>query len=367
MPGRVLPPDFVVLASKSYCYIGWFEFHKDAGGSQRTGMTFLVTGATGFIGSAVVRSLRKRDASIRVLARKSSDHRNLDGLDVELVEGDLMDRPSLDAALRGCEGLFHVAADYRLWARNPGAVIDTNVIGTRNVMKAAGEAGVSRIVYTSTVATLGLHSDGHPTDENTSARAEELIGPYKRSKFQAEEDVRKLVTEDGLAVVIVNPSTPVGPRDIKPTPTGRMIVEAASGQMPAYVDTGLNLVHVDDVADGHLAAFDKGEVGERYILGGENWSLQKILSEIANIVGRPPPRFKIAPGLVLPLAYLAQGWTRVMGGEEPLVTVDGVRMARKRMFFTCEKAKSALGYQPRPVINALVDAVDWFRAEGYLR
>lgn len=329
-------------------------------------MTFLVTGATGFIGSAVVRSLQRSGASIRVLARKSSNRRNLDGLDIELFEGDLMDRTSLDAALVGCEGLFHVAADYRLWARHPETVADTNVIGTRNIMMAAGEAGVPRIVYTSTVATLGLHADDQPTDENTSAQAEELIGAYKRSKFQAEEDVRKLVAEDGLAAVIVNPSTPVGPRDIKPTPTGRMIVKAASGKMPAYVDTGLNLVHVDDVADGHLAAFDKGRVGERYILGGENWSLQRILCEIANIVGRTPPKFRISPGLVLPLAYLAQGWTRISGGEEPFVTVDGVRMARKRMFFDCEKAKKNLGYRPRPVIDALVDAVNWFRAEGYL-
>jgi dihydroflavonol-4-reductase len=224
---------------------------------------------------------------------------------------------------------------------------------------------VTRIVYTSSVATLGINRDGSPADEATPVALADMIGHYKRSKFLAEEEVRRLVAERGLPAVVVNPSMPVGPRDIKPTPTGRMIVEAAAGRMPAYVDTGLNLVHVDDVAAGHLLAFDKGTVGERYVLGGENMTLKDILQDIADITGRKAPRLRIPHDLILPVAYGAEAWTRLTGGGEPFVTVDGLRMARKKMFFSWDKAGHALGYRPRLAREALVDAVQWFRRNGY--
>ena len=240
-------------------------------------MTSLVTGATGFVGSAVVRALLDAGEVPRVLVRPESDRRNLAGLGVDLAEGDLRDAASLARACRGCQALFHVAADYRLWVPRPEEIYAANVDGTRALMQAAGAAGVARIVYTSSVATLGLTRDGSPADEATPAALADMIGHYKRSKFLAEEVVRGMVTEAGLPAVIVNPSTPIGPRDIKPTPTGRMIVEAARGRIPAFVDTGLNVVHVADVAAGHLLAFERGRIGERYILGGENLALAEIL------------------------------------------------------------------------------------------
>ncbi|PPR66040.1 MAG: dTDP-glucose 4,6-dehydratase, partial [Alphaproteobacteria bacterium MarineAlpha3_Bin1] len=243
-----------------------------------------MTGATGFVGSAILRKLVSRGLEVRALVRPSSDRRNLDGLDVEVVEGDLHEPDSLKPALRGCAGLFHVAADYRLWAPKPEPMFKANVDGTRSLMLAAGECGVERIVYTSSVAVLGTVPGEGAADEDTPVQFTDMIGPYKQSKFLAEAEVRELVKSQGLPVVIVNPSMPIGPRDIKPTPTGRMIVEAASGRMPAYVDTGLNVVHVDDVAEGHLLAFDKGDVGKRYILGGENMSLKKILGVLAEII-----------------------------------------------------------------------------------
>jgi dihydroflavonol-4-reductase len=322
-------------------------------------MTALVTGATGFVGSAVARTLLAQGEPVRVLVRPTSDRRNLDGLDVQVYIGDLRDRRSLDHALRGCESLFHVAADYRLWAPKPEAMYATNVDGTRALMLAAADAGLRRIVYTSSVATLGLHPDGTPADEATPVTIDAMIGPYKRSKYLAEEEVRRLVAE-GLPAVIVNPSTPVGPRDIKPTPTGRLIRDAVAGQMPAYVDTGLNIVHVDDVAHGHLLALRHGRIGERYILGGENLTLREILQEIAHLSGRRPPRLRLPHGVVLPIAYLAEAWARLTGNE-PLATVDGVRLARKRMFFTSAKAEAELGYRPRPARAALADAVAGFR------
>ncbi|MBM3572625.1 MAG: NAD-dependent epimerase/dehydratase family protein, partial [Alphaproteobacteria bacterium] len=233
----------------------------------------LVTGATGFVGSAVARALLAAGHRVRALARPGSDRGNLDGLAIELYEGRLEDRESLERAVAGATALFHVAADYRLWVPDPDAMLATNVAGTRALMEVAQAAGVRRIVYTSSVAALGLHADGRPADETTPSSLADMVGPYKRSKFLAEEAVRALVRERGLPAVIVNPSTPIGPRDIKPTPTGRVVLEAARGNMPAYVDTGLNLVHVDDVAAGHLLAFDHGRVGERYILGGENVTL----------------------------------------------------------------------------------------------
>jgi len=326
---------------------------------------FLVTGATGFVGSAVVRRLLARGAQVRVLSRPDSDRANIAGLDVEVVEGDLLAPETLAAPVKGCEGVFHVAADYRLWTRDPDAMFRANVEGSRAIVRAAAEAGVGRIVYTSSVAVLG-NVPGGVADEETPVGFEDMIGPYKQSKYRAEEAVRQVIAETGAPVVIVNPSTPIGPRDIKPTPTGRMIVEAASGKMPAYVDTGLNVVHVDDVADGHLLAFDRGEIGERYVLGGENMALAAILAEICTYVGRKPPTVRIPHDLIMPVAYLAEAWTRMTGGAEPFVTVDGVRMAKKHMFFSAEKAKSALGYAPRPAAEALHDAVDWFRDNGYL-
>jgi len=329
-------------------------------------MKALVTGATGFVGSAVVRALLGAGHAVRALARPTGDRRNLEGLAVDVAVGDLTDAASLGPACAGCDALFHVAADYRLWTRDPQAMMASNVDGTRNVLRAAMDAGVSRVVYTSSVATLGTLPDGRPADERTPSTLDDMIGPYKRSKFLAEEAVRAMVDAEGAPVVIVNPSAPIGPRDIKPTPTGRMIVEAAAGRMPAYVDTGLNVVHVDDVAAGHLAAFERGRAGERYILGGENLTLRRILEEIARMSGRRPPLLRVPHGLILPIALAAETWTRWTGGDEPFATVDGVRMARKKMFFRCDKAMRELGYAPRPAVEALSDAIGWFRANGYL-
>ena len=325
-----------------------------------------ITGATGFVGSAVLRKLIERGHEVRALVRPASDRRNLDGLSVEVVEGDLTEPATLGDAVKGCRGLFHVAADYRLWAPDPAPMFKANVEGTRAIMLAAAEAGVERIVYTSSVATLGLLPGDQASDEETPVGFEDMIGPYKQSKFLAEAEVRELADSEGLAVVIVNPSTPIGPRDIKPTPSGRMIVEAASGKMPAYVDTGLNVVHVDDVAEGHLLAFDKGKPGERYILGGENLSLKEILAAIADITGGKAPGLRIPHNLIMPVAVVAEAWTRLTGGGDPFVTVDGLRMAKKKMYYSHQKAARALGYAPRPATKALRDAVQWFRENGYL-
>ena len=323
-------------------------------------MTTLVTGASGFVGSAVVRHLLDEGMRVRILVRPTSDRKNVEGLNVEICEGDLRDSASLEAALKGCHALFHVAADYRLWTPRPRDLYLSNVEGTRNIMRAAGEAGVERIVYTSSVATLGLNKDGTPADENTRVHLRDMIGHYKRSKFLAEEVVREMVNTDRLPVVIVNPSTPIGPRDIKPTPTGRVIRDAARGRIPAYVDTGLNIVHVDDVAAGHLLAFRRGRIGERYILGGENLRLKEILTRIAALTGRKPPRIQLNQDLLMPFAYLAQGIARLTGGWEPQLTVDGLKMSRKLMFFSSRKAETELGYHARPAQEALRDAVQWF-------
>lgn len=325
----------------------------------------LVTGATGFVGSAIVRLLLARGEGVRALARPESDRSNLAGLDVETAEGDLLDPASLEQAVKGCAGLYHVAADYRLWTRHPEQMMAANIEGSRVILRAAAASGVRRIVYTSSVATLGIVKGGDG-DEDTPVSIDNMIGVYKRSKYWAEEAVRELIVEEGVPAVIVNPSTPIGPRDIKPTPTGRMIVEAASGRMPAFVDTGLNIVHVDDVAAGHLLAYDKGAIGERYVLGGENMELSEILAEIARITNRKAPTLKIPHNLILPLGYIAETWTRLSGGTEPFVTVDGVKMARKKMFFSSAKAKRDLGYTSRPATEALADAVQWFRDSGYL-
>lgn len=325
----------------------------------------LVTGASGFVGSAVVRCLLDAGHSVRVLVRPTSDRRNVDKLPVEVAVGDLADPSTLAPALKGCAALFHVAADYRLWTPNPSELYTTNVDGTVALMGAALATGVERIVYTSSVATLGIRPDRQPSDEETAVSLGDMIGDYKRSKFLAEEAVKRLVEQEGLPAVIVNPSTPVGPRDVKPTPTGRMILDATCGRMPAYVDTGLNIVHVDDVAKGHLLAFERGAAGQRYVLGGENLTLREILGRIAAITGWPAPRIRLPHGVVLPIAYVSQAWARLTGGGEPRATVDGVRMSRKYMFFSSDKAKRDLGYSPRPADEALREAVRWFREGGY--
>jgi dihydroflavonol-4-reductase len=324
----------------------------------------LVTGATGFVGSAVARALLGAGHEVRVLARPDSDRRNLAGLSIEIAEGSLEDAASLRGAVGGCRYLFHAAADYRLWVADPTPMFRTNVEGTRALMLAALDAGVERVVYTSSVATLGLVPGG-VADEQTPSKIEDMVGPYKRSKFQAEDVVRDLIKRQGLPTVIVNPSAPVGPCDRKPTPTGRLILEAACGHMPGYVDTGLNIVHVDDVAAGHLAAAELGTVGERYILGGENLPLAAILAEVASAAGSRPPRVRIPYAVAYSVAIGAELLSRLRD-KEPFITLDGVRMARKKMYFTSAKASRVLGYTPRPARNAIADAVGWFSANGYL-
>ncbi len=328
-------------------------------------MTTLVTGASGFVGSAIVRRLLQAGHKVRVLLRERSPRNNITGLPVDMVVGDLTDSASLARAVSGCSSLFHAAADYRLWTRNPDEMYQINVDGTRNIMLAAAKAGVSRIVYTSSVATLGLHADGTPADETTPSKLDDMIGHYKRSKFMAENLVRKLVSEQGLPAVIVNPAGPVGPRDIKPTPTGQMVLDTMRGRMPGYIDTGLNIVHVDDVAEGHLLAFEKGKFGDRYILGGENLPLREILSHVAALAGRKPPRICMPYYGVLPLAWLSEVVATITGASGPLIAVDGVRMTRKHMYFSSDKAQRELDYHPRSAQEALADAVTWFKTHGY--
>jgi dihydroflavonol-4-reductase len=326
--------------------------------------TILVTGASGFLGSAIAAALRARGHAVRVLARPSSPRTNLNAADV-VCEGDLRDRASLAAALKGARYLFHAAADYRLWARNPEEIQRSNVEGTRLIMEEALSAGVERIVYTSSVATLKLTDGALSTEDNPLADGEG-IGAYKRSKVAAERLVEAMIKRDGLPAVIVNPSTPIGPRDVRPTPTGRIIVEAASGRMPAFVDTGLNLAHVDDVAAGHIAALERGKIGERYILGGENVLLGDMLADIARLVGRRPPIVKLPRKMLYPLAYGAE-LVATLRGVEPFITSDGLRMARHHMFFDDSKARRELGYVSRPYLEGLADAIAWFRAHGHLK
>ena len=328
-------------------------------------MKTLITGASGFVGSAVLRVLLKKGFQIRSLLRSSSNSENLSGLNVEIVHGDLRDPASLDNALKGCDSLFHVAADYRLWAKNTNEIYQSNVDGTINIMRAAQRQKISKIVYTSSVATLGINRDETPADENTPVTFSDMIGDYKKSKFLAEEKVKKMIQEDSLPATIVNPSAPIGPRDIKPTPTGRMICQAASGKVPAFVDTGLNIVHVDDVAEGHWKAFEKGQIGERYILGGENQTLKQILFSIAEIVEKRPPLFSIPHNLLLPFAYLSEMFARLFNKEDIMLTVDSLRMSKKKMFFSTEKAKNLLDYQPREAIKGIKDAIDWFKENRY--
>lgn len=328
------------------------------------GDTTLLTGATGFVGSAVARTLAARGHRLRLLVRAGSDRRNLAGVAAELATGDLRDAASLAAAAAGCRHVVHVAADYRIWVPDPAAMIAANVAGTVALMEAALAAGVERVVYCSSVAALGLDAGGGEATEDTPVHPEAIVGAYKRSKYAAEQEVLRLVRERGLPAVIVNPAAPVGPRDIKPTPTGRMIVDAAGGRIPAYLDTGLNVVHVEDVAEGHALALEKGRVGERYILGSENLLLRDLLALVAAEAGRRPPRIALPVAAVWPVALVCEALGHL--GVEPMVTRDHLRMARKKMFFSSAKAIAELGYAPRPARDAVRDAIAWLRETGRL-
>jgi dihydroflavonol-4-reductase len=325
-----------------------------------------VTGASGFVGSAVARRLLEEGFAVRALVRRTSNRANIEGIDLEVVEGDIRDAALLENAMRGARYAFHVAADYRLWAPDPREIITTNTIGTRAVMVAALKAGVERVVYTSSVATLRVNEEGTPSNETMPLDEAHAIGAYKKSKVLAERLVERMIADDGLPAVIVNPSTPIGPRDVRPTPTGRIVVEAASGRMPAYVETGLNLVHVDDVAAGHFAALKRGRIGERYILGGEDMTLGQMLAEIAHLAGRKAPTIKLPRALIYPIAYGAETTARFTG-REPFATVDGLRMAKYKMFFSSAKAERELSYRARPAREALGEAFRWFRDAGYLK
>jgi dihydroflavonol-4-reductase len=321
----------------------------------------LVTGVSGFVGSAVAQALAAQGQTVRGLVRTTSSQANLTDFPGALIEGDTRDPAAMARAMASVKHLFHVAADYRIWAPDPEEIVRNNLSSTQTIMEAARSAGVERIVYTSSVATLRPDPDG-PADETRPAAPHEAAGAYKRSKVVAERLVEAMIAE-GLPAVIVNPSTPIGPRDARPTPTGRIIVEAANGRMPAFLDSGLNLVHVDDVAAGHLAAMDRGRIGERYILGGQDVALGTMLAAIAERVGRKPPTITIPRRPLFPLAYANEALARITG-KEPFLTVDSLRMAKHHMFFTSAKAEAELGYGARPWQEAVDDAIAWFRAAG---
>ena len=327
-------------------------------------MKTLVTGGTGFIGANVVRALMKRGVEVRALVRPRSDTRNLDSLEVELVAGDLRDRGSLEAALEGCATVYHVAAMYALWARNPREIYDSNVTGTINILEAAGQAGVQKIVYTSSVATIGLPKDGTPGTEEVPLPPEDMVSDYKRSKYLAEQEVLKYA-QRGLPVVIVNPSFPVGAWDVKPTPSGQIIVNFLRGKIPAYVDTGLNVVDVEDVAIGHIMAAEKGRIGERYILGHTNLTLPELFQLLAEVSGRSAPRIRVPYGVAYLSACVSELVARTITHKPPFVTLAGVKLSRKRMFFDASKAVRELGLPQTPAIEALRKAVQWFRTHGY--
>ena len=327
-------------------------------------MLAFVTGATGFLGSHVARVLSESGADLRLLVRPSSDLRNIEGLRSDLVVGDLREPETFAKALAGCDALFHVAADYRIWVRDPNEMYRSNVDGTRFLLSAAQKCGVRRIVYTSSVATMGFRADGSPADEESPVSLNDMIGPYKRSKFMAEQ-VAMDAAKSGVDVVVVNPTTPVGERDIKPTPTGRIVVDFLKKKFPAYVDTGLNLVDATECARGHVAALENGKRGERYILGGENLTLKQILDRLASITGLPSPTLKVPHFVALGAAVVDELWTGRIRGQEPRATVDAVRMGRKKMFVTSAKAEREIGWKTLPVEAALRRASDWFRANGY--
>jgi len=326
-------------------------------------MKALVTGATGFLGNHVARLLAERGHTVRVLVRSQSEIARLEGLPLEQVAGDLRDEDSLARAAEGVETVYHVAADYRLWARNPGEIYESNVTGTRNLLRAARQAGVARFVYTSTVATVAVPHAGALPDERTVTSINQMIGHYKRSKWLAEQE-SLAAARDGMPVVVVNPTTPVGPGDAKPTPTGRTVVDFLNGRMPAYVEAGLNWVPVEDVAAGHLLAAERGLVGERYILGGENLSLKQVFDMLAVVSDRPAPRVRLPHALALVIGYADAAFSEVLG-KEPRVPLEGVRMARHSMFVDSGKARQELGFAPGPVAKALERAVRWYQANGY--
>jgi dihydroflavonol-4-reductase len=327
-------------------------------------MLAFVTGATGFVGSHVARVLAEQGADLRLLVRSSSDLRNIEDLKAERVIGDLRDPASLKKAVSGCDAVFHVAADYRLWVRDPDEMYRSNVEGTRAVLEAARESGVRRVVYTSSVATMGFTSNGHIADENSPVSLANMIGTYKRSKFMAEQ-VAVEAARSGMDVVVVNPTTPVGERDIKPTPTGRIVVDFLKKKFPAYVDTGLNLVDVTECARGHVAALEKGRSGERYILGGENLTLKQILDRLAAITGLPSPSIRVPYAVALATGVVDQVVTGYIRKREPRATIDAVRMGRKKMFVSSSKAERDLGWKTVPVDDALRRAVKWFLANRY--
>lgn len=327
--------------------------------------TILITGVAGFVGSAIAKIAAERGDNVRGLVRRSSARTNLIDFPGNIVEADLRDFDDVAAAMAGVTHVIHTAADYRLWARDPEEIVRNNRASTSNVMEAALAAGVERIVYTSSVATL-LPDPAGAADETRPATEQTVVGAYKRSKVVAERLVETMVRERGLPAVIVNPSTPIGPRDVRPTPTGRIIVEAANGRMPAFVDSGLNLVHVDDVAHGHMLALDHGRIGERYVLGGQDVTLAEMLATIATLVGRRPPTLRLPRGPLFPLAWINERLATVTG-KEPFLTLDGLRMAKHTMFYSSAKAADELGYRARPHAQALADAIDWFRHAGMIR
>ena len=327
-------------------------------------MLAFVTGATGFLGSHVARVLAEQGAQLRLLVRPSSDLRNIADLNAERVEGDLRDPASIEKALAGCDALFHVAADYRLWVRDPEQMYRSNVEGTRGLIEAARKQGVRRVIYTSSVATMGFGSNGTLADESSPVSLTDMIGPYKRSKFMAEQ-VAFEAARSGVDVVVVNPTTPIGERDLKPTPTGRIVVDFLKRKFPAYVDTGLNLVDATECARGHVQALEKGKAGERYILGGQNLTLKQILDRLGAITGLPSPKVKLPYVFALAAGVVDETLTGRILGREPRATIDAVRMGRKKMFITSAKAERDLGWRSVPVDDALRRSVEWFRTNGY--
>ena len=326
-------------------------------------MKALVTGATGFVGGAVARALVRAGIDVRVLARQDSDLRNLEGLAVERGGGDLRDPASLRTALTGCRQLYHVAAHYALWAKTPSIFYDINVTGTRNLLEAAGDAGIERTVYCSTIGAIGLPPGGGLGTEETPVSLDQMAGHYKRSKYLAEQEVLKLARA-GLPVVVVNPSAPVGAGDVKPTPTGQVIVDFMKGRMPAYIETGMNIIDVDDVAAGHLLAMQKGRQGERYILGCKNMMLRELFEILSALTGIKAPAIKLPRLAILPLAYINH-WIANLSGRPPRIPLEGVKMAKYKMHYDCSKAIRELGLPQTPPEVALGKAVRWFRDHGY--
>ena len=327
-------------------------------------MTTLVTGAAGFLGSHVARQLVARGEDVRVLMRASSNNRAISNLSLEYVTGDLRDAASLERAMKDVKRVFHVAADYRLWARRPQEIYDSNVGGTKNLLAAAKKAGVEQLIYTSTVATIAVDRPSLP-DESTDAKLEEMIGHYKRSKWMAEHEVRQ-AARNGFPAIIAMPTTPVGPWDWKPTPTGKIILDFLNGKMPGYVETGLNFVGVEECAEGHLLVSERGKVGERYLLGGENLTLKELLDALARITGLAAPTMKIPHGVALGVAYVESAFSWLVG-KEPQIPVEGVKIAQHKMFVDCTRAKKELGFRPGPVSKALERAVRWYQANGYVK